>query len=103
MPKIKVVVEVIASEPDRAGHVYSSARFYDTETGASIEVGDMKESNARAACLKMGHTFGEFLIIESTIPRRQFTRALLDKWLYCQLEDVGQRLKVKIRLAQLSH
>lgn len=100
--KIKVVVEVIVSEPDRAGHVYRAARFYDTESGASIQVGDIGESNARAACLMMDLQHGEYLVIECTLPRRQWTRAGLEKWRYMALEDVGESLNTEVQRVNLS-
>lgn len=90
MPKIKVVVDAIASEPDRSGHTYTAARFYDTETGATLEVTGMGASNARAACLKMGHPHGEYLVIESTITRRQFKAGGLDRWPYFDIEGTAR-------------
>lgn len=102
MPKIKVVVDAIASEPDRSGHTYTAARFYDTETGATLEVTAMGASNARATCLRMSHAHGEYLVIESTITRRQFKAGGLDNWPYWSIEDAvykfGQAIQIAGRL-----
>lgn len=102
MPKIKVVVDAIASEPDRSGHTYTAARFYDTETGATLEVTGMGASNCRGACLKMGFDHDEYLVIESTITRRQFTRGGLDRWTYYDIEGLVRQFDFMIAGAQLS-
>lgn len=100
MPKIKAVVVILQSNPDRDGNSYGLFTFTDTTTGTrwSGETGNGHfEGNARHMLLSNGFEHGEFMIVESYIPRKQYNAKLKDyQCEFCQTGEVEwlrQKLK----------
>lgn len=77
LPAIRMIVHVLSSERDRNGNSYHACTWTDTYTGVRVTVRDCDSpSNAAQVCysgLRLQH--GEYTVIESVIPKRQWEGA----------------------------